>query len=95
MCPAGVELLFAKQSFLSPALFGARILCYSPQQRAYINEYGVPTGLSTAAIIGIAVGSAVGLILLIVILVLLIRCCVKKKQENDTMHEMGKMTSAR
>ena len=89
VCPAGVELLFAKQGFLSPSLFGARILCYSPQQRAYINEYGVPTSLTEGQIIGIAVGSAVAFILLVVIVILLINYCYKKKSESDTMHELS------
>ncbi len=57
-CPGTVELLFAKQSFVDPAKFGARTMCYDDNQRSYVASYG-NASLSTGAIVGIAVGCAV------------------------------------
>lgn len=56
-CPGGIELLFAKQSFVDPAKFGARTLCYDDNQRSYVVRYG-NASLSTGAIVGIAIGCA-------------------------------------
>lgn len=48
-CPGTVELAFAKQSFLDPAQFGARIMCFDSNQRAYVNRY-LPAPLTSGQI---------------------------------------------
>jgi hypothetical protein len=81
-CPRAVELLFAKQSFLNPAQFGARVMCYDTVQRAYVNRY-LEVPLSGGQIAAIVVCSLIGAALLTLAVVAVVFKCYRKAQSPN------------
>lgn len=75
-CPGAIELLFAKQSFLDPSQFGARVLCFDLAQRAYVSSY-INVPLSGGQIAAIVICSVVGAALLALLIVFIVFKCYR------------------